>query len=300
MRVPIVPMLVLAAVLGAARARGEEPKNVNLELYNTVRVEKDVPYLGGDRQEKMDLYLPGSSGKETFPAILVIHGGGWTGGSRAANREQQMGEVFAKAGFVAASIDYQLATTTKPSWPQCLYDCKTAVRFLKKNAARYRINPERIGVIGGSAGGHLALMVAYTGGNPKLDPPGPDGDVSTRVQAVVDLYGIPDVARFSGSRSFIGDRETRAAEYRAASPVTYATKDSVPLLMMHGTADKTVPVEFSDEFEKILKERGANYRYLRVEGAPHTFLINSKYGDFRPTIVGFFREHLGSPSGAKP
>ena len=83
---------------------------------------------------------------------MLIHGGGWVGGKRDAQREQQMGDVFAKAGFVAASIDYMLTAGETPSWPQNLYDCKTAVRFLRKNAARFSINPERIGDIGGSAG----------------------------------------------------------------------------------------------------------------------------------------------------
>jgi acetyl esterase/lipase len=221
----------------------------------------------------------------------VIHGGGWVGGKRDADRERQMGDVFAKAGFVAASIDYQLSEGDKPSWPQNLYDCKTAVRYLRKNAAKYGINPNRMGVIGGSAGGHLAMMVAYTGGNSQLDPPGPYGEYSTKVQAVVNLYGVPLMdANHTGKNMLmnLANDET----YRAASPATYVTRSSPPMLMMHGTADKTVPIAWSDEFEQILRQRGASYTYKRIEGAPHTFLINSKYGDFRELITGFFREHL--------
>jgi acetyl esterase/lipase len=257
-----------------------------------VKIEKNIVYIGDGRQELMDVYQPAARSAKGYPAILVIHGGGWVGGKRDAQREQQMGDVFAKAGFVAASIDYKLSVGETPSWPQNLYDCKTAVRFLRKNAARFNINPAHIGVIGGSAGGHLSMMVAYTGGNPKLDPPGPYGEYSTKVRAVVDLYGVPLMdERHTGKNMLKG--LANAETYRVASPATYVTAGSPPLLMMHGTADKTVPIAWSDEFETVLKERKANYIYKRVEGAPHTFLINSKYGDFRVLITGFFHQHLG-------
>ena len=258
-----------------------------------VSIEKNIPYLGEGRQELMDIYRPNNEQRGGHPAILAIHGGGWSGGKRDAAREQQMGDVFAKAGFVVASIDYMLTAGDKPSWPQNLYDCKTAVRFLRKNAARFNINPDRIGVIGGSAGGHLAMMVAFTGGNPKLDPPGPYGEYSTQVQAVVDLYGIPQMDEHHTGKNMLKGLASPET-YRDASPVTYVNSNSAPLLMMHGTADKTVPIAWSDEFEQILKARQANYIYKRVEGAPHTFLINSKYGDFRELIVGFFRRHLSA------
>src|SRR4051812_29499396 len=95
-----------------------------------VLIEKSVAYLGEGRKELMDIYRPAAAKPGGYPAILVIHGGGWVGGKRDAAREQQMGDVFAKAGFVAASIDYLLSEGDRPSWPQNLYDCKTAVRYL--------------------------------------------------------------------------------------------------------------------------------------------------------------------------
>ena len=165
---------------------------VNLSVYDQIREEKNIPFLGRQRKERIDVYLPVSDSRTAFPAILIIHGGGWTIGSRAGAREEQMAKVFAHAGFVAASTDY-LLDTGSGCWLQCLCDCKTAVRFLRKYAAHYQVNPDKIGVIGGSAGGHLSMMVAFTGGN------------------------------------------------------------------------------------------------------PHTFFIQSKYGDFRTLIVSFFREHLGVP-----
>lgn len=256
-----------------------------------VTVEKGIPYLGPGRNELMDIYRPAVAKPEGSPAILVIHGGGWVGGKRDQAREQQMGDVFAKAGFVAASIDYTLSEANTPSWPRNLHDCKTAVRFLRMNASRYGVNPQRIGVIGGSAGGHLSMLVAYTGDNPDLDPPGPYAKYSTAVQAVVNLYGVPLMdARHTGANML--KHLASDATYRAASPVTYVNRNSPPTLILHGTADKTVPIAWSDEFAQVLEQRGARFIYRRIEGAPHTFLIQSKFGDFRELIAGFFREHL--------
>jgi acetyl esterase/lipase len=184
-----------------------------------------------------------------------------------------------------------LSEGDKPSWPRNLHDCKTAVRFLRKNAAKFGVNPQRMGVIGGSAGGHLSMMVAYTGGNLELDPPGPYAEYSTAVQAVVNLYGVPLMDAGHTGKNMLKHLANEAT-YRAASPVTYVNRDSPPTLMLHGTADKTVPIAWSDEFAQTLEQRGARFIYRRIEGAPHTFLIQSRYGDFRDLITGFFREHL--------
>lgn len=287
-------VVALAAAAAGARA-GEGDFHRGFGPYE-FEVENDVPYLGAGRTEPMDLYLPQGKDGMRFPAILIIHGGGWSGGHRNDRREIQMGETFAKAGFVAASIDYRLRTPTNGCWPQCIHDCKTALRFLRANAEKYAIRPESIGAIGGSAGGHLALLLAYSGETGALDPAGPYPGVSTKVKAVVDLYGIPDVALWGAKAVLQG---VPAADFeqgvRDASPVTYLTRDSPPTLVMHGTGDKTVPVSVSDAFAKVLKERGARHAYRRIEDAPHTFLLESKVGDFRGEVVGFFREHLGTP-----
>jgi acetyl esterase/lipase len=259
-----------------------------------VNIEQNLDYLGPDRKEKMDLYLPaGGKDGQKFPAILCIHGGGWVGGAKDAAREKQMGDTFAKAGFVTASINYQLGTADKPAWPQCLWDCKTAVRFLRANADKYHIDETKIGVIGGSAGGHLSMMVAFTGDHPELDPPAgsPYANFSCKAGAVVDLYGVPDV-KDRIAKGLLGENPDEKAA-TAASPITYVAKDRAPLFILHGTADKTVPIEWSEKLASLCEDRGAKYLYLRVDGAPHTFLIESKHGDFRSRIVGFFRKQLG-------
>jgi len=118
-----------------------------------VRIEKDVAYLGPEREEKGDLYLPAEVKPGTrCPAVVIIHGGGWSGGVKGAAREINIGTTLASHGYVGLSIDYVLANKGKPTWPQNLYDCKTAVRWLRKNAERLNIDPAHIGAIGGSAG----------------------------------------------------------------------------------------------------------------------------------------------------
>src|SRR5262245_32236662 len=166
----------------------------DVKVPEGVRIEGDVEYLEPGRTEKADLYLPASVIKgQRRPAVLIIHGGGWTGGDKAAAREFNIGTNLVLHGYVGMSIDYVLSTQGKVTWPQNLYDCKTAVRWLRKNAERLQIDPDHIGVIGGSAGGHLAAMVGLTGPADGLDPKGPYGEFSCRVQCAVDLYGPADL-----------------------------------------------------------------------------------------------------------
>jgi acetyl esterase/lipase len=261
------------------------------------RIEKDIGYLAPDRKEKADLYQPASNPTGARrPAVVIIHGGGWTGGDKEAAREINIGTNLALNGYVGLSINYVLASTnkavSKATWPQNLHDCMTAVRWLRKNAERLQVDPQRIGVIGGSAGGHLAAMLAVTGEKDGLDPKGPYGEFSCRVQCAVDLYGPADL---SGHRdiSMLGKSRADGPElYRAASPVTYVDKNDPPILIIHGTADKTVDIAQSKLFAAKLKEAGARHELVIVEGAPHTFHLQPKQRDLRPVVLGFFDQHL--------
>ncbi|MFA6564418.1 MAG: alpha/beta hydrolase [Verrucomicrobiia bacterium] len=260
-----------------------------------VRIEKDVDYLGPDRKEKADLYLPAEVPKGwRCPGVVIIHGGGWSGGDKDAAREINIGTTLAQHGYVCMNINYVLATkgTITATWPQNLHDCKTAVRWLRKNAERLQLDPDHIGAIGGSAGGHLTAMLAVTGPESGLDPAGPYGEYSCRVQAAVDLYGptmwfsTRDLAMFRKKRS-------EAPElYRQAAPMTHVDKNDPPILILHGTADKTVPVSDSEAFTAALKKAGAEHQLVIVEGGPHSFHLQPKQQDLRPLVLGFFDKHL--------
>ena len=261
------------------------------------RIEKDIAYLAPDRKEKADLYLPASSPSGARrPAVVIIHGGGWSGGDKGAAREINIGTNLALNGYVGLSINYVLASTNfnagKPAWPQNLHDCMTAVRWLRKNAERLQVDPERIGVIGGSAGGHLAALLAVTGEKDGLDPKGPYGEFSCRVKCAVDLYGPADLSGHRDISMFAKTRAEAPELYRAASPVTYVDKLDPPILIIHGTADKLVDVEQSKLFAAKLKAVGARHELVIVEGAPHTFHLQPKQRDLRPVVLGFFDKHL--------
>jgi len=266
-----------------------------------VVIERDVAYLPADRNEKLDLYLPAARPKTVrSPAVVIIHGGGWTGGDKGAAREINIGTNLALNGYVGVSINYALSTGGKTTWPQNLHDCKTAVRWLRKHADRLQVDPDRIGVIGGSAGGHLAAMVAVTGPGDDLDPAEPYGEFSCRVQCAVDLYG-PAVLLERGDTKMLGKTRAEAPElYRAASPTTYADQSDPPILILHGTADKTVDLQQSELFAAALKRAGAQHELVVIEGAPHTFHLQPKQRDLRPLVLGFFDTHLKGGAAISP
>jgi acetyl esterase/lipase len=258
-----------------------------------VRVEKGVVYLNGSRKEKADLYFPATMpADKKLPALVWIHGGGWSSGTRDAKREVNVCSTLARNGYVMMSIDYLLSDKKQAVWPTNLWDCKTAVRWLRKNAARLGVDPERIGVAGGSAGGHLAAMVALTTPADGLNPAEPLGDVSCAVKCCVDLYGIADIGTYHDA-TMLGKTFSAAPElYRVASPVTYVRSNSVPVLICHGTADKTVSIEQSKLFDHILTRSGVEHHFEIVTNAAHTFDLQPPQKDLRPVVLDFLQRHL--------
>lgn len=265
---------------------------------NKVRIEKGVHYLAEGRKEKADLYWPpaGDAAEGRSPGVLIIHGGGWTGGKRDAAREINIGTTLASHGYVCMSIDYQLddPDSDELCWPQNLHDCKTAVRWMRANAERLGLEPDRIGVIGGSAGGHLSSMVGVTDPGDGLEPEGPDGEYSTAVQCVVDLYGPTDVTKWKDLKALRKKRLEAPQLYREFSVTSYIDSDDPPYLILHGTADKTVPVSQSEILADALAGAGVPHELVIIEGAPHTFHLQPKQRDLRPLVVGFFDRHLKS------
>jgi acetyl esterase/lipase len=284
------------------------------EKVATARMVVDVTYLAPDRADKLDLYLPvpPAQGKLS-PAVVWIHGGGWTGGVKTENRAKNICTTLADAGYVAVSVEYRLGDG---AWPTNLHDCKNGVRFLRANAAKYGIDPERIAVAGGSAGGHLALMVGFTGDNPAFEPTGaatPYPGVSSRVRAVINMYGIANMLtrqevatdgtptgkfRTAGPAKVFGAIDPAAPVYRVASPVTHVTKATPPVLILHGNLDTTVDRDQSHELARVLAKHGVPHELVMVEGAGHTFDFQTwnkqpLSRDLRPVALAFLAKHLG-------
>jgi acetyl esterase/lipase len=170
-------------------------------------------------------------------------------------------------------------TTATPIFPAQIHDAKAAVRWVRANAKKYRVNPDRIGVTGGSAGGHLSLLVGLT--DPASGVEGESGNPgqSSRVQAVVNVFGPTDMA-FCYEKSsvawifrlFMGGTPAEAAErYKAASPITYVSQDDPPVLTLHGDQDALVPVEQAKALDEKMKTAGASHTLMVFEGQGHGF-----------------------------
>jgi acetyl esterase/lipase len=245
-------------------------------LPENVEWRKDIEYgKVGDRSLKLDLYVPKErTGK--LPLLIFIHGGGWKGGDKADYRIYT--QVFAQKGYIVASVGYRL--TGEAKFPACVNDVKCAVRYLRKNADELGIDADRIGVVGGSAGGHLAMMTGYSSDVPELEGDGGNAGVSSHVKAVVNIYGPynldDDFVRTNEGanklvESFLGKPVAEAGDLLdKASPAHYHDPKDPPTLILHGTIDDIVPVDQSDQLARKLTEFKTPYVYDRIPGWPHT------------------------------
>jgi acetyl esterase/lipase len=228
---------------------------------------------GGERQ-KLDLYLPAIG--TNFPLIVWIHGGGWMEGSK----EKPPGLKFLNHGFALASINYRLSQDA--IFPAQLIDCKAAIRWLRAHAGENGIDPNRIGVWGASAGGHLVALLGTTGDVKEFDQ-GENLGVSSRVQAVCDWFGPTDFTKIMQSPEDVKHDSPNSATSRLlggpiaqnlekaerANPIRYITKDDPPFLIMHGDQDPTVPLEQSQLLTDALQKAGVPVSFRIVPGGGH-------------------------------
>ena len=247
----------------------------------------DLAYARASKSQKLDIYVPGA-GSAPYPVILAIHGGAFQRGDKAHTQLSPMLSGLSR-GYAVASMNYRLSGEAR--FPAQINDVKAAVRWLRANAATYRLDAGRIAVWGGSAGGHLAALAGTSGGVAALsDPSQGNGGDSDRVQAVVDWFGPiaflrmdPQFKASGAGRAHhdaAGSPESRylgaalhrvRGKVRAADATTYITPDDPPFFIEHGTADGTVPVQQSQRFAAALtKALGAGKVTLKVlPGAGH-------------------------------
>lgn len=253
------------------------------ETLEGVVVEDGIVYgTGGDVQLKLDLARP-AEGEGPFPAIVYVHGGGWRFGSRGTYHDDI--QRAAQRGYVAITLTYRLTdpdddNQARIPFPAQIQDAKCAVRWLRANADRYHVDPNRFGVTGGSAGGHLSLLVGVTDASHGLEGKGGNGETSSRVQAVVNYFGPTDMAHLyatsPGAAGLVeslleGTPDQQAAAYALSSPITHVSSDDPPTLTIHGDADRLVPFDQATRFDEAMKKAGAEHTVLPIEGSGHGF-----------------------------
>jgi acetyl esterase/lipase len=245
------------------------------DLATEVQTRTDVVYgTAGGEPLKLDVYIP-TNLPGPLPAIVVLHGGGWYAGAKEDCRA--FAQAFADYGYVAVSPGYRLAPRHR--FPAPLEDVKCAVRWLRANAQEFHVDPDRIGAMGISAGGHLALMLGVTGPDDGFEGQGGHAAQSSLVRAVISLMGPTDLARtgwMAGTERMIidlmgGTREQIPAAYRAASPLAYVRSYCPPVLLVHGTQDPVVPYEQADALQAALRGAGVESWLEPLPGKGHGF-----------------------------
>jgi len=273
------------AAMAAVRS-GKVPTNdPNPPAPDNIVIKNDVEYgNSGNRPLLLDLYSP-TNVDGAVPGIVFIHGGSWEHGKKEDYRPWAM--HFASRGFVVASAQYRLSG--EAPFPAAVHDVKAAVRYMRAKADALGVDPNRIAVAGGSAGGHLAMMVGYSADEESLDGDSGHPGISSRVNCVVNIYGPTDMTtpyargvsetNSRVSKFFSGRYNEQPDNYAAGSPIRYVTGDDPPTLILHGTVDALVPVNQADILAKKLTDVGVPYIYDRLPGWPHSMVLAKSVND---------------------
>ena len=271
--------------------------------------------IGGPQVERTVLYGTAADGTKlvldvwlsdvattgsSSPAVVKVHGGGWTGGSRSQgiNWNRWLNQL----GYHVFDVEYRMPPPER--WKDEVGDVKCALGWITANAPKYRINPARISIMGFSAGGNLAMLAAYSMGDPRLPP---SCDVLTvSVKSVVNLYGPADLTLFYGSssslanmqdvmRQYIGGSPTQYPyRYRAVSPLSYVGAKTPPTITLLGKSDHIVPTDQARSLNQALSQAGVRYETYLLPGNEHGFEVN--WGGFgaqfaREKIKAFLQKH---------
>jgi acetyl esterase/lipase len=261
---------------------------INVLSIASADMQTNIEYgKAGDEVLLLDASVPEGSGP--FPAVIIVHGGGWNSG----DKQQDVTVLFkplTDANFVWFSINYRLAP--KNRWPACLDDVKRAIRWVKTNAGKYKVDPSRMAIIGYSAGGQIACQAAAA------------ADESTGVGAVVGLAPpsdlVSDVLRRGGLTVYLKDLfgcqtldEQSLQMLWESSPINHIRPGLPPFLLVHGTADKSVPYQQSLNFKARLEDAGVKCDIITIKDAPHRITEWSNFdGDYGKKITDWLVQAL--------
>ena len=272
----------------------QKPSNTSESDAGSVHVEEDVAYAAVNGSElRLDIYEPAQRG-EIRPAVVLIHGGGWTSFDKSTMHA--MGNFLARSGFVAFAVDYRLFQGQQNRWPAQLDDVQRAVRWVRANAAKYGVNPERIGAFGHSAGAQLAALLGMEETRDNSDPA--LARYSSRVQAVVDVSGPTDFTKDHDAdgdaflKNFLdADYAKHPEAWRDASPVFHVEKGDAPFLIVHGTQDQDVSMSQAQELLAKLQAAGVPATLIKVNDA-HTFQTADARRQLAIQTLAFFDRYL--------
>ena len=274
-----------------------------------LQIQYDIAYGEADGQKLLlDVFRPNkqkeNTGQKVQPAVIFIHGGAWEVGSKSELRDLAI--EFAKLGYVGFSADYRLVNKNGNHYPAQLDDVQRAVRWIRANADKYRVDPDRIGALGLSAGGHLVALLGTRETRDNRDPA--LAKYSSRVNCVVDMFGPTDlITHFSSKTSpgtdeeailvnFLGKTPTEAPElYRDASPLYHIDRQTSPFLIFHGAIDELVSVDQSRRFYQALLQAGIEATYIEFPDEGHGFSKKENLEKFLMETLAFFNRHLMQP-----
>ncbi|MBS1510188.1 MAG: alpha/beta hydrolase [Bacteroidetes bacterium] len=287
----IVTCLLCVFSLSAFAQENDTATYKPVELPPGFTAQLNVVYTKvNDWEGKMDFYLPAKD-KGPTPIVINIHGGGWNHGVK----ESQTGfNTFFKAGFAVANIEYRL--TGRATAPAAVEDTRCALLYIIKNAKELNIDVNRIVIMGGSSGGHLALMGGLLGNDHRFDGNCP-GVENVRVAAIIDKYGITDVWDWGYGKDITSSSATRWLGSKAkdekfaasVSPITYVDKNSPPVFIVHGDADPTVPYQQSVKLHDKLVAAGVKTEFITVPGGLHGKFEKDKNSEVNKAIMTFIK-----------
>jgi acetyl esterase/lipase len=283
--------LFLLGILGSVTIAN----SADLVIPDDVLFERQIEFSNAaDQHLQLNLARPKNVSGD-LPAILCIHGGGFRAGTRESY--DKLCVTLATHGYVAATLTYRLAPAHP--FPAAVIDCKAAVRWLRANSAKYQLDPKRLGVTGGSAGGHLAQFLGVTADVKEFDA-GPHLDQSSAVSCVVNYYGPSDLTKSYGKSVdaaevlplfFGGALDTKLKEHVRGSPLYWVTPNAAPALIVHGTEDKYVNYEQAGWMVDKLKAAQVEVELLTLPGAGHGFK-GADATKAETAMIEFFDRHL--------
>jgi acetyl esterase/lipase len=274
--------LIAAFIFLAIGAKSQDQRQHLVDsLINKLTVKKDIQYNQSGRPLLLDIYYPPNYNQEKLPCVVWIHGGGLTNPKLTKDYDIVRWGAASSAlnGFIAVSIDYRLVTETP--LPAAIEDCSTAIRFLKANAKKYHLNPDKIGIVGESSGGYLSAFMTYSG-DTKTFTTNDWKDYSNRVACGVIWYGY---TKHPNTQYDVLD---------------YISANDPPSLLIHGQEDKIVPLEESYIIKKGCEDKKLDVSLSVIKNADHGFFdVNGKFEDYKKHMeealkltLDFFKKHL--------